>query len=106
MKLGTFSISLAVKDLKTSRDFYKKIGFTISAGDEKMNYLILNNGNATIGLFQGMFPNNIMTFNPGWDENANALESFEDVRQIQKELKGKGITLTQKRMKQQPDQLI
>jgi len=93
MKLGTFSISLAVKDLKTSRDFYKKLGFTVFAGDEKMNYLILKNGNATIGLFQGMFPNNIMTFNPGWDENANVLESFEDVRQIQKELKVKDISL-------------
>ena len=93
MKLGTFSISLAVKDLKTSRDFYEKLGFTVFAGDEKMNYLILKNGNATIGLFQGMFPNNIMTFNPGWDENANVLESFEDVRKIQKELKVKDISL-------------
>ncbi len=93
MKLGTFSISLAVKDLKTSRDFYEKLGFTVFHGDEKMNYLILKNGNATIGLFQGMFPNNIMTFNPGWDENANVLESFEDVRQIQKELKANNISL-------------
>lgn len=93
MKLGTFSISLAVKNLKSSRDFYEKLGFNVFAGDEKMNYLILKNGNATIGLFQGMFPNNIMTFNPGWDENANVLESFEDVRQIQKELKLKDISL-------------
>jgi len=93
MELGTFSNSLAVKNLKKSRDFYEKLGFSVFVGDEKMNYLILKNGNATIGLFQGMFPNNIMTFNPGWDENANALKSFDDVRQIQKELKRKEITL-------------
>lgn len=93
MKLGTFSISLAVKDLKTSRDFYEKLGFAIFAGDEKMNYLILKNGNATIGLFLGMFENNILTFNPGWDENAQNIENFEDVREIQTSLKSKNINL-------------
>ncbi len=93
MKLGTFSNSLAVKDLNKSREFYEKLGFVIFAGDEKMNYLILRNGNATIGLFYGIFPENIMTFNPGWDENAKTLESFDDVRTIQEELKKQDVSL-------------
>ena len=93
MNLGAFSISLSVKDLKTSKAFYEKLGFKEFGGDEKMNYLILKNGNTIIGLFQGMFENNILTFNPGWDENAKELESFDDVREIQKELKENDISL-------------
>ncbi|KOF04261.1 VOC family protein [Roseivirga seohaensis] len=93
MKLGAFSVSLSVKDLKASKDFYEALGFTAFAGDMEKNYLIMKNGNALVGLFQGMFPNNILTFNPGWDENAQKLESFDDVRAIQKELKSKGIEL-------------
>jgi predicted lactoylglutathione lyase len=91
MKLGAFSVSLNVKDLKISQDFYEKLGFTTFAGDLKMNYLIMKNGDTLIGLFQGMFENNILTFNPGWDQDANNLESFEDVRTIQAQLKEKGI---------------
>ena len=93
MNLGAFSISLSVKDLKTSKAFYEKLGFKEFGGDEKMNYLILKNGNTIIGLFQGMFENNILTFNPGWDENAKELENFDDVREIQKELKENDISL-------------
>ena len=93
MKLGAFSISLAVKDLKTSKDFYEKLGFSVFAGEMERNYLIMKNGNALVGLFQGMFEKNILTFNPGWDENAAKLEDFDDVRAIQKDLKVKGITL-------------
>lgn len=93
MKLGSFSISLSVKDLKASKDFYETLGFTAFAGDMEKNYLIMKNGNALIGLFQGMFPNNILTFNPGWDENAQKLEAFDDVREIQKELKSKGVEI-------------
>tara|TARA_A100000171_G_C2135903_1_gene150200 strand:- start:3537 stop:3908 length:372 start_codon:yes stop_codon:yes gene_type:complete len=93
MKLGAFSVSLSVKDLKASKNFYEALGFTAFAGDMEKNYLIMKNGNALVGLFQGMFPNNILTFNPGWDENAQKLETFDDVRAIQKELKSKGIEL-------------
>ena len=93
MKLGAFSISLTVKDIKTSKQFYESLGFDVFAGDLEKNYLIMKNGNALIGLFQGMFPNNILTFNPGWDENAQQVESFDDVRDIQKQLKEKGIKL-------------
>lgn len=93
MNLGAFSISLSVKDLMTSKAFYEKLGFKEFGGDEKMNYLILKNGNTIIGLFQGMFENNILTFNPGWDENAKELENFDDVREIQKELKENDISL-------------
>lgn len=93
MKLGAFSISLAVKNLQTSRVFYEKMGFVVLGGSEEMNYLILKNGNSVIGLFQGMFENNIITFNPGWDENGNILQSFDDVRQIQKKLKDQAIIL-------------
>ncbi|MCM4150582.1 VOC family protein [Arenibacter sp. N53] len=95
MKLGAFSISLAVKDLTISKEFYEKLGFTVFAGDLKMNYLIMKNGNALVGLFQGMFPKNILTFNPGWDENANALSSFDDVRKIQTHLKSNNLKLEQ-----------
>ncbi|WP_394748685.1 VOC family protein [Spongiimicrobium salis] len=93
MKLGAFSVSLAVKDLKASKVFYEKLGFSKFAGDMEMNYLIMKNGETIIGLFQGMFQNNILTFNPGWDQNATTLEDYEDVRQIQKTLKQQGVAL-------------
>ncbi|CAL2086421.1 Catechol 2,3-dioxygenase-like lactoylglutathione lyase family enzyme [Tenacibaculum sp. 190524A05c] len=93
MKLGAFSISLAVKSLQKSKEFYETLGFTNFAGTIEHNYLIMKNGNSLIGLFQGMFENNILTFNPGWDENANALEEFDDVRSIQKHLKENHIKL-------------
>ena len=93
MKLGAFSISLSVKDINISKEFYEKLGFTVFGGDIKMYYLIMKNGNSLIGLFQGMFDQNILTFNPGWDENANTLESFDDVREIQDELKSKDLIL-------------
>ena len=92
MKLGAFSISLTVKDLKKSKEFYEKIGFSQFGGDGN-HYLIMKNGNALIGLFEGMFDKNIITFNPGWDENANKVEPFDDIRTIQKHLKSKGIKL-------------
>lgn len=93
MKLGAFSISLSVKDLKKSKEFYENLGFHAFAGSMEQNYLIMKNGNALIGLFQGMFEANILTFNPGWDENAKNLEEFNDIREIQKHLKSKGIPL-------------
>lgn len=93
MTLGAFSISLAVKDIKESKKFYETLGFTKFAGDLKMNYLIMKNGHSLVGLFQGMFDKNIMTFNPGWDQEANALESYDDIRRIQSKLKSKNITL-------------
>lgn len=93
MDLGAFSISLSVKDLKTSKAFYEKLGFNAYAGSLDQNYLIMKNGNALIGLFQGMFQGNLLTFNPGWDENANNLEDFEDIREIQKQLQNSGLTL-------------
>ncbi|MGB5436493.1 MAG: VOC family protein [Maribacter sp.] len=93
MKLGAFSISLAVKDLKTSKQFYENMGFSVFAGKMEGNYLIMKNADTIIGLFQGMFDNNILTFNPGWDANANKLESFVDVREIQTKLKEKGVEL-------------
>ena len=93
MKPGAFSVSLNVKDLKTSKEFYENLGFAVFAGDLKKNYLIMKNGNALIGLFQGMFEKTILTFNPGWDENAKKMEKFDDVRAIQKTLKSKGVKL-------------
>lgn len=96
MKLGAFSVSLSVKDLKISKAFYENLGFKVFAGDMAKNYLILKNEGAVIGLFQGMFQNNILTFNPGWDANAEKLEDFEDVREIQAALQAKGISLVQK----------
>ena len=93
MKLGAFSISLSVKDIHASKQFYEHLGFSVFAGDIEKNYLIMKNGNALVGLFQGMFENNILTFNPGWDENANKLDSFDDVREIQMDLKNKGINI-------------
>ncbi|NRD22859.1 VOC family protein [Winogradskyella litoriviva] len=91
MKLGAFSVSLAVKDIKASKEFYETLGFSVFGGDLEKNYLIMKNGESLIGLFQGMFKNNILTFNPGWDQNANTLENFDDVRTIQKALKAKNI---------------
>lgn len=92
MQLGAFSISLAVKDLQASITFYQNLGFSVFAGN-KTSYVIMKNSNALVGLFQGMFANNILTFNPGWDENAAKLESFDDVREIQQQLKSKGVKL-------------
>jgi len=94
MKLGAFSISLSVKDLEVSKDFYESLGFTVFAGHLEKNYLIMKNGNALVGLFQGMFEGNILTFNPGWDENAQNLENFDDVRDIQKHLKSRNVKLS------------
>ncbi|WP_041632875.1 VOC family protein [Maribacter sp. HTCC2170] len=93
MKLGAFSVSLSVKDLEASKQFYENLGFSVFAGQMESNYLIMQNGSTNIGLFQGMFENNILTFNPGWDHNANKLDSFTDVRDIQKSLKQNGIDL-------------
>lgn len=93
MELGAFSISLAVKDLEASRKFYEKFGFTVFGGDPSQNWLILKNGNHTIGLFQGMFEKNILTFNPGWDSNAQELSAFTDVRDLQRTLKAQGVIL-------------
>ena len=93
MELGAFSASLSVKDINKSKAFYENLGFSVFAGDIKKNYLIMKNGNALIGLFQGMFENNILTFNPGWDESTNKLEVFTDVRDIQKHLKNNAIKL-------------
>lgn len=93
MELGAFSISLAVKDLGASRDFYAKLGFEKTGGDGE-HYLIMVNGLTVIGLFQGMFDKNILTFNPGWDQDASALGSFEDVRDLQKSLDAQGVDIT------------
>jgi catechol 2,3-dioxygenase-like lactoylglutathione lyase family enzyme len=93
MKLGTFSISLNVKDISASKLFYEKLGFNAFAGDVSQNYLIMKNEDTLIGLFQGMFEKNILTFNPGWDANAQTLKEFDDVREIQQDLKGQGIAL-------------
>lgn len=93
MELGTFSISLAVIDIAVSKSFYEKLGFQVFGGDMAQNWLIMKNGDTTIGLFQGMFEKNIMTFNPGWDKNANPLEVFTDVRDLQREIKASGIQI-------------
>jgi len=93
MILGAFSISLNVKDIQASKLFYENLGFTVFAGAINNNYLILKNESTIIGLFQGMFEKNILTFNPGWDENATKLDSFTDVRAIQQQLKNKGIAV-------------
>jgi catechol 2,3-dioxygenase-like lactoylglutathione lyase family enzyme len=91
MQLGNFSVSLAVTDIAVSRAFYQKLGFTVWGGDQAQNWLILKNGSAVIGLFQGMFERNILTFNPGWDSDAKQLPEFTDVRDLQRELKARGI---------------
>jgi predicted lactoylglutathione lyase len=95
MELGTFSVSLAVQDLGASRSFYEKLGFSAFAGDPSQNWLIMKNGNCVIGLLQGMFERNMLTFNPGWDGNAQALSSFTDVRELQRQLKAQGVPLAQ-----------
>jgi catechol 2,3-dioxygenase-like lactoylglutathione lyase family enzyme len=91
MKLGAFSVSLAVKDINASKVFYENLGFSVFAGDLDKNYLIMKNETSLIGLFQGMFENNILTFNPGWDQDANTLKQYDDVRDIQKYLKSKAV---------------
>lgn len=93
MKLGAFSISLAVKDIHKSKAFYEKLGFTYKGGNIEQNWIVLKNENAVIGLFQGMFEGNIITFNPGWDGNAQNLDEFDDVRAIQEHLRQAGINL-------------
>jgi catechol 2,3-dioxygenase-like lactoylglutathione lyase family enzyme len=93
MQLGAFSVSLAVKDIKASREFYEKFGFTKLGGNEAQNWLILKNGDHVIGLFQGMFDRNILTFNPGWDQAAQPLPTFTDVRELQRKLKAQGVQL-------------
>ncbi len=93
MELGTFSISLAVKDIEASRAFYEKFGFSVFGGDASQNWLILKNGDHAIGLFQDMFEKNMLTFNPGWDSNASKLDTFTDVRDLQRQLKAQGVQL-------------
>jgi len=93
MRLGNFSVSLTVKDIAKSREFYEKLGFHVILGDQKKNWLILQNETSTIGLFQGMFSKNTMTFNPGWDRSCKTLPDFDDVRDIQRKLKERGLTL-------------
>ena len=91
MQLGNFSVSLAVKDIQASREFYEKLGFTVLGGNQSENWLILRNRDVIIGLFQGMFERNMLTFNPGWDNNAQPLDTFTDVRELQRQLKAKGV---------------
>jgi predicted lactoylglutathione lyase len=91
MQLGNFSISLAVKDIHASKEFYEKLGFKMTGGDLKRKYVILQNDTSTIGLFQGMFEKNTITFNPGWDRDCNTLDNYQDVREIQQELKKLGL---------------
>ena len=95
MDLGSFSVSLAVKDLAASKAFYEQLGFEAFHGDAAQGWLILKNGNAVIGLFQGMFENNILTFNPGWDQGAQPVDPFTDIREIQRRLKDAGMSLAQ-----------
>jgi len=92
MKLGAFSVSLSVKDIEASKSFYEKLGFSVFGGDAAQNWLIMKNGDTVIGLFQGMFEGNILTFNPGWDQDTNTLGDFTDVRDLQRELKAQGIS--------------
>ena|SRR5688572_21084966 len=92
MELGAFSVSLTVKDIEASKQFYEKFGFKTLGGDQSQGWLILKNGAHVIGLFQGMFEKNMLTFNPGWDQNAQNLPSFTDVRELQKQLKAQGVT--------------
>ena len=95
MERGAFSVGLAVKDIEISKSFYEKLSFQVIGGDIDQNWLIMRNGEHTIGLFQGMFDKNIMTFNPGWDRDCNTQESYVDVREIQNKLKAKGIIIDQ-----------
>ena len=93
MKLGTFSISLAVKDIEASRKFYDKFGFQVFAGDSTQNWLIMKNGESIVGLFQGMLEKNTLTFNPGWDSDARKLDDYTDVREVQRRLKEQDVEL-------------
>lgn len=93
MELGNFSVSLAVKDIEASKQFYEKLGFTVFGGDQSQGWLILKNGETNIGLFQGMFENNILTFNPGWTSAAQPLNEFTDVRELQRQLKASGVAM-------------
>src|SRR4051794_2239297 len=93
MQLGSFSVSLAVKDIEASMEFYKKLGFDTFFGAAAQKWVIMKNGDHVIGLFQGMFPKNMMTFNPGWDQNAKPVGSFTDVRELQRQLKAQGVAL-------------
>jgi lactoylglutathione lyase len=93
MQLGNFSVSLAVKDIAASRVFYEKLGFTVWSGNQQQNWLILKNGSTVIGLFQGMFERNLLTFNPGWNSDAQKLPEFTDIRDLQRELKAQGVRL-------------
>jgi lactoylglutathione lyase len=91
MELGAFSVSLAVKDIEASKQFYEKLGFKVFGGDQSQNWLIMKNGGHVIGLFQGMFDKNILTFNPGWSSDAQQLKTFTDVRELQRQLKDRGV---------------
>lgn len=91
MELGCFSVSLTVKDIEASRAFYQKLGFSVFGGDASQGWLILKNGSTNIGLFQGMFDRNILTFNPGWDLDANPVDAFTDIRDLQRSLKAEGV---------------
>lgn len=93
MNLGAFSISLTVKDIEASRNFYEKFGFKVVSGNAKQKWLVLGNGDHKIGLFQGMFEKNMLTFNPGWDQNKTKLDSFTDIRELQRQLKANGVSL-------------
>jgi lactoylglutathione lyase len=93
MELGAFSVSLAVKDIEVSKRFYEKLGFTVFMGDQTQNWLIMKNGDHAIGLFQGMFDKNILTFNPGWNSDAQPLKKFTDVRALQRQLKDRGVNM-------------
>ena len=93
MELGAFSVSLAVKEIEASKLFYEKLGFTVFAGNQTQNWLVMKNGDHAIGLFQGMFDKNILTFNPGWDQNAQKLPTFTDIRDLQRQLKAQGVQL-------------
>jgi lactoylglutathione lyase len=94
MELGAFSVSLAVKDIAASRAFYEKLGFTVFGGDQDQKWLIMKSGSTAIGLFEGMFERNLLTFNPGWDAEARPLPAFADVRDIQRHLRSQGVALT------------
>ncbi|KGJ88636.1 VOC family protein [Colwellia psychrerythraea] len=98
MKLGAFSLSLAVSNIEASKLFYQKLGFEVIGGDQTQHWLILRNGEHTIGLFQGMFEGNIMTFNPGWDKDCKTLESFTDIRELLTEFEGQGVDIIQQSM--------
>ena len=93
MELGNFSVSLAVKDIEASKLFYEKLGFKVFAGDQSQNWLIMKNGDHAIGLFQGMFEKNILTFNPGWDSDARQLKQFTDIRELQRQFRKNGVSM-------------